>query len=398
MPSHSSERFYDSAVVGSGLVGSLAALVLAEAGHQVALIDKSDPAKRNHASTDRRGIAVAAGSVPLLKRLNLWSSLQKTATPILNIHISHAHRRGSLQYGQRESEGMAMGYIIEGYRLKQAFEEAVSKHPRLHCLMPYSLKSLDQRADHVVFSCHSSDQGDAPQDIKARFCLGADGKNSWVRQHLAMPSKEWSYGQTALVFVVRHEKPHNNIAFEHFLPRGPLALLPLSGHRSSVVWTESNQAATRMLRLSPAEFSDEVSRLFGQTLGSLVLEGSRFSYPLSGQICLNPRQGRCLLIGDAAHSIHPVAGQGFNLGLRDVQWLERQAKALLDPDQTLPHLSSFPRQRVSDVVSMTAMTHGLVKLFSTHRGSLGFLRSLGLSLTEALPSLKKRLTRHAMGV
>lgn len=385
---------YDCAVIGSGLIGSVAALTLARAGHRVALIDKTSPQQRGSATADSRGIALAKGSQTLLTKIGLGPAFQTFGTPIYDIRVSHRHRRGFIHYGQRETGGIPMGHIVEAYRLKQVFIEAVEKAPGIDCFMPCTPTRLQEQEDRVVLSFQEDDK----PDINARFCLAADGRFSWVREHLGIASKKWDYHQTALVFIVRHDKPHHNVAFEHFLSRGPLALLPLEGNRSSVVWTESSQAAQRMLALEPQLFSDEVSRLFGPALGSLTLDSHRWVYPLSGQLALKAGKGRCLLMGDAAHGLHPVAGQGFNLGLRDVGWLEENVKALHDPDKTLAILRQFSRQRAPDVLSMTGATHGLVKLFSNDLEAVGRLRSLGLFLTNAFPPLKKRLTRHAMGI
>jgi len=230
--------------------------------------------------------------------------------------------------------------------------------------------------------------------------VGADGKNSFCRSNAGIGVKGWDYGQTAIVCTIGHTQPHNGLALEHFLPGGPFAVLPMNGNRSSIVWAEKEARIAHYMALSDKAFIAELKERMGDWLGDVHLIGNRFSYPLSLQHAERYTAARLALVGDAAHAIHPVAGQGFNMGVRDVAAL---AEAIVDYARlgldvgSAPVLERYARWRRADNLSMMAGTDGLVRLFSNDIRPIKRARQLGLAAVEKLPPLKRFFMRHAMG-
>lgn len=378
---------FDSVVVGGGLVGVSLGLAMAQKGTKVCLVDAGlQPAST---ALDGRTLALAQGSRQILVSLGLWEALKDHAHSIEEIRISQPKSKGFVHYKSKDVGPDPMGYLIPLMHLQKALEDKIQEEPNVTLTRPFKVQTLENHAHHVSLT---SDTG---QTIHTKLCFAADGKQSWIRSHLGMRTKKWPYDQTGIVTTVRHEKPHNQVAFEHFLPRGPLAFLPLKEYESAIVWTEETAAASYLMGLDDQGFESLLQESFPH-LGALTLTSPRQSYPLSGHFVPSPTKGRTFLVGDAAHGIHPVAGQGFNLGLRDVAWFLQQ------PSHVFTDLSlltkRYTRHRRFDVWSMTALTHGLVKLFSHPSSTLSHIRGLGMELTNHLPFMKRLLTRHAMGM
>lgn len=386
---------FDVIVVGAGPVGLSASIALSQKGFQVAVIDKIDLVDVLKADFDGRTTALSYGTKCLMEDWGIWRLIENDCTPILSIATTANDGKGLMHYGPQESDNRPMGFIIENYKLRAALiREALEKH-HVRIFAPQEIE------DHEKFPFGYGVTLEGGEQLQAPLVIAADGKRSTLRGWVSLEPKELPYNQTALVFVVEHSKPHNGQAFEHFRSTGPLAFLPMGCNQSSVVWSLEKDLSKHMQSLCAKDFEEELNRAFGQGLGDLKLATQIWSYPLSAMVMGNYAQDRLLFLGDAAHTIHPVAGQGFNVGARDVACLSKhlyEAKSLGLDWGTASILKSYERDRKIDVHSMTGFTDLLVRFFSNHSKTTGYVGEKGLNLINRLSPLKKVLTRHAMGL
>lgn len=385
----------DVVIVGAGLVGATLACALAQGGIEVALVDREDPARGLEAGFDGRASALALTSQRLLGALGLWARLADNAAPILDIRVSEARSPLFLHYDSRAGGEEPFGYMVENRHLRRALAEHLPAHSRIRLLAPVRVGRLERTGAGVVARLADG------RAIAAPLAVGADGRTSEIRTGAGIRVTAWDYGQVGIVCTVAHERSHDFVAHEHFLPAGPFAILPLLENRSSIVWTERADLAPAIMALDDAEFLFELERRFGDFLGRLRVVGPRWAYPLSLQFAETAIAERLALVGDAAHAMHPIAGQGLNMGLRDVAAL---AEVLVDARRlgldigAAAVLARYQRWRRFDNTLMLAMTDGLNRLFSNDVGPLRLARNLGLGLVNLLPPLKTFFTRHAMGV
>jgi 2-octaprenyl-6-methoxyphenol hydroxylase len=385
----------DILVVGGGLSGLTSALALAKCGFQVTLSDREPESVMRRDDRDGRTTAIASSGRVMLETLGIWSDLASEAEAILDIRVSDGESRRFLHYDHREVGDVPMGHIVENALLKRALFDAAHQHPNIIYIPGLAIKNFDVCASRVTAELEDG------RRIKARLLIGADGRASRVRQQAGIRVTRLDYGQTSLVFTVKHQKPHHGVAHERFLPGGPLAFLPMSQNRSSVVWTERTQTARSLLELDDDDLASALSARFDDCLGDLSILGGRWSFPLS---LVNPERQtapRLALVGDAAHGIHPIAGQGFNLGLRDIAALadELAGASKLGLDIGSPEvLRRYQAARRFDTMTLVLATDGLNRLFSNDIAPLRALRSTGLGLINRVPPLKRLFMRHAMGV
>ena len=403
----------DIVVVGAGLVGMTMAVALAQAGAEVALVDRVAPGLQQLPDFDGRASAIAQANVRYLSALQVWQRLPDTA-PIREIRVSDGGSPFFLHYDSRALAGASadpepLGRMVENRHLRMALAGAVAALPGIRLIAPVRVTAMlpgQAGGSHVDLALADG------RWLRARLCIAADGRASALREMAGIEVQGWSYPQSGIVCTVRHSLPHDGIAQERFLPSGPFAILPLTDaaddgaagamprHRASIVWTERQDAVPAMMALDEAAFAGEVARRFGDYLGPLRLEGPRWSYPLSFQLARQLVAPRLALVGDAAHGIHPIAGQGLNLGLRDIARLAAEvAQPLrlgLDPGAPAI-LQRYAAGRRFDTVLMGVVTDGLNRLFSNGDPGLRLLRGLGLSTVNRLPPLKRVLMRHAMG-
>ncbi len=411
-------------VAGGGMVGLAFAVALAEAGLEVVVVDHTDPALFREEAFDGRSSAIARGSQQALEVLGLWQGMLPAASPILDIRISDGRpyqggvgtrRRGgaSALHLHFASEDVAedpaaprpLGYIVENTAIRRAGLERVPQLKTLDFRAPAQIATVTRRQGGVEARLADGSV------IKARLLVAADGRRSAQREAAGIKVMEVDYGQTAIVATVAHSRPHHGVAHEHFLPSGPFALLPMTDapdeqggmvHRSSLVWTEKRRLVPAMMALDEAAFAAELQRRFGDSLGRLSLWGGRrWSYPLSLLHAERYIDTRLALIGDAAHGIHPIAGQGLNLGLRDVAAL---AECIVDARRlgldigSATVLERYQRWRRFDNMTLIAATDSLNRLFSNDLPPLRLLRDLGLAAVNRVPPLKRFFMRHAMGL
>ncbi len=380
-------------IVGGGLVGLSAAIGLARAGIHVIVVDREEPATQVLPAFDGRVSAIAHASRKALEALGIWAEVEE-AEPILDIRVSDGDSLLFLHYDHRELGTEPFGHMVENRLLRVALQAAVASCPTLTLLAPASVDRLDRDASGV--RARLSDG----RHLRAALAVAADGRQSPTRRAAGIGVMEWSYRQTGIVCTVAHELPHHGVAQERFLPAGPFAILPMTGNRSSLVWTEKAALAPALLSLPEPDFLKELSLRFGDHLGELSVEGPRFGYPLAFQHAETYVADRLVLIGDAAHGIHPIAGQGLNLGLRDVaalvEILADQVRIGLDPGDALA-LQRYERWRRTDSLILAGVTDVLNRLFSNDFPPLRVARDLGLAAVDRMPGLKKVFMRHARG-
>ncbi len=336
--------------------------------------------------------------------LGVWPGLAPYAQPILDIRVSDGKpgrpaSRFFLHYDHRESGLEApFGHIVENRAVRRALAARLAELPQARVIAPGRLASLERGPGRVDARLEDG------REIRARLLVAADGARSTLRQEAGIAAAEITYAQTAIVATVAHELPHGGVAHEHFLPAGPFAMLPMTDaeglHRSSIVWTERRALAPALLGLDDDGFSAEIERRFGASLGRIQVLGRRWSYPLKLVHAERYAGHRLVLVGDAAHAIHPIAGQGLNLGLRDVAALAEvivEAHRLGLDIGAADVLAGYERWRRFDVMLLIAVTDSLNRLFSNDIGPLRLARDLGLAAVDRLPPLKRLLMRHAMG-
>ena len=385
---------FDVVVVGGGMVGLSLSLGLARAGVPVALIERARLSDMAAAHFDGRGSAIAAGSRRILDGLGLWDGGADQAEPILEIRVADGTSPLFLHYDHKEVGDGPLGWIVENAVTRRALAAAANES---------SLRTFDgAELAGCVFGEDTAvlELADG-QSVTARLVVAADGRESPLRDAAGIDAVRWRYPQTGIVCAVHHEVPHRGIAQEHFLPAGPFAILPMTENRSSIVWTERNDLAPDILALNDKAFAEELRRRFGGFLGRIDIGPMRWSYPLSAVHSKRYIAPRLALAGDSAHAIHPIAGQGFNIGLRDVAALAEviidTLRLGLDPG-TMTALERYERWRKPDNMMMIGVTDILNRLFSNDITPVRIARDLGLAAVDQAPPLKKVLMRHAMGL
>ncbi|NOX72178.1 MAG: 2-octaprenyl-6-methoxyphenyl hydroxylase [Alphaproteobacteria bacterium] len=390
----------DILIVGGGLNGPALALALAQGGLSVTIVDALPLATLKGADFDGRAYALALTSRRMLAALGLWDQLADHSQPILDI-IASDGRAGEgaapqfLHFDHLEIEEGPMGHMLEDRYLRGALLDAIAAQPAITQINERRVVAQNISATHAEVTL---DNGDI---LTARLLVGCDGRDSGTAKRAGILRTGWGYDQTGLVSAIVHEKPHNGIAHQFFMPSGPLGILPLPGNRCSIVWAETTERANWINGLSDEDYLNELRPCFGDFLGEIRLEGARFAYPLKLTIANSFTAERLVLVGDAAHGMHPLAGQGLNMGLRDVAAL---AEVLIlasrrgEDFATALVLDRYAQWRRFDTTSMAIATNGINWLFSNDNPVLRAGRDIGLGLVNAMPSVRRSLMRQAAGL
>ena len=383
----------DVTIVGGGMVGLSLAAALGSYGVRVVVVDRDPPASLTAPAFDGRVAAVAMASHRLLTTTGVWRHVTE-AQPILDIRVAEGDSPLFLHYDHRDVGDEPFGHMVENRLLRLALFARLKELPTVRLLAPLGVKDSEQGPG--LTGLHLSDG----QTLRAPLIVSAEGRRSLLRELAGIDCVAWDYEQVGIVLTVAHERDHRGVAIECFLPAGPFAMLPMCGQRSSLVWTEPKDRAGPLLKLPAAAFAAEMGRRFGDHLGALKIEGPRWSYPLSLHLAERYVDRRLALVGDSAHGIHPIAGQGLNLGFRDVAAL---AEVVVDAMRLgldaggADVLERYQRWRRIDSLVLAATTDALNRLFSNDIAPLRAARNLGMGAVNRIPPLKRFFMRHAMG-
>lgn len=394
------ENHTDIAIVGGGLNGPILGLALASAGFSVTILDALPVEAQAKPDFDGRSYAIALGSQNLLRAVGLWDGLAADAQPINDIVVADG-RAGlgasphHVHFDHREMEEGPFGAMVEDRHLRAALIAAVADNPRITMRAPARVVAQETGAQGAVLTLQDG------EELHCKLIVGCDGRRSGTAQRAGIRRMETDYGQTSLVCAIEHDLPHDGIAHQMFFAEGPLAILPLRGNRVSIVWTESRDRAEAIQAMGDMEYLAALAPRFGDFLGEIRLTGARYAYPLGLSLAEHWTAQRVVLVGDAAHGIHPLAGQGLNLGLRDVAAL---AEVLADSkrrgeDWTRgPVLQRYAQWRRFDTAGLALATDWLNRLFSNDNPLLRGLRDLGLGAVNAAGPVRRTLMREAAGL
>jgi 2-octaprenyl-3-methyl-6-methoxy-1,4-benzoquinol hydroxylase len=387
---------YDLVVVGAGVVGSAAALAAARDGLRVALVEAHEPAPWSASTPDLRVYAFAPDNTLLLEDLGVWPSvLAARAQPYRRMRVWDAAGGGELDFDADAFGRDVLGHIVENNLLVDRLWSAGGRESDLQRFCPARLESIEQDEDTATAVLEDG------QRLRTRLLLGTDGAASRVRDLAGLESTRHDYGQRGLVAYVGTERPHEDTAWQRFLPTGPLAFLPCADGRCSIVWTLPDDEALRLLAADDVSFLRELTRAFDARLGELVSVSGRAAFPLRRQLAKNYVSGRVALAGDAAHVVHPLAGQGVNLGLRDVSALRAAWRdaGTRGADFAAPHrLARWARDRRSDNTVAAYAFETINRTFSNDAVLPTLLRGHALGLAGRLPPLTRALWKHAAGL
>jgi 2-octaprenyl-6-methoxyphenol hydroxylase len=398
MPRHDAHHDTDVLIAGGGFAGLTLAVALRQALGQAIGVTVADPSLGKSHADDERASAIVAAARRLFETIGVWDSVAEDAQPILDMvvtdsRLGDAVRPTFLTFGGEIEPGEPFAHMVDNRRLVAALAERAQD------------AGVDLRATAVADFSAASGRIHAQlangTALNARLLVAADGARSTIRTRAGIATHGWNYGQSAIVINVEHERDHHGRAEEHFLPAGPFAILPLKGRRASIVWTEMTSEAERIMALPEDAFHAELERRFKLHLGDVRAVGKRRAHPLGFFVARSFIAERIALVGDAAHLIHPIAGQGLNMGLKDVAALAEvivdAARLGLDPGSA-DVLERYQRWRRFDTMAMGVATDGLNRLFSNRSDLLRFARDVGLGLVDRLPGLKRLFIREAAGL
>lgn len=391
----------DILIIGGGLAGLTQAAVLGEAGAEVIVVDREKPVSQLTENYDGRTTAISYASHQVLKAAGAWDAMRKDCEPILDIRVADGNAPLFLHFAtDTDANGEPFGWIIENRLLRHYLFENLKRLDTVTHLAPVEIKEFFSKPGSAGVVLKDGRRLEAP------LLIGADGRASPTRKWLGIGIHEWSYKQNAIVCNVAHRHDHENVAVEHFMPAGPFAVLPMTRsetgeYRSSVVWTVEEKQSARFLKLSPEKFDAELQKLFGEHLGDVRHVSKPMAYPLRLMHAKKYIGSRTALMAEAAHVIHPIAGQGLNLSMRDIAVLSEiivdRLKLGLDIGAPAA-LQTYDRWRRTDTLLMAGFTDVLNRLFSNNLASVAVMRDLGIGIVDKIPPLKGFFARQAMGL
>ena len=387
---------YDVVIAGGGMVGAALACALGDSGLKVAVLDHKTLVSPPQTGYDLRVSAITLASVAMFKALGVWSEVAPCAAPVRAMHIWDAGGSGKVDFDAAEIGEPCLAYIIENSVMQSAFIERLHHFTNVHYLCPVEIAALDLTLEAATVTLQDG------RTLRAKLLVGADGAQSRIRELAGIAVRRLPLDQKSIVANVAVEKPHQETARQRFLPTGPLAFLPLpEPHLCSIVWSAESKRADELMALDDAAFLGELQQASGDLLGQIQSIGPRAVFPLALAHAVSYVSERLALVGDAAHTVHPLAGQGVNLGYLDAATL---AEVLLDAAGqkkdigALPVLRRFERWRKGENMAMLAVTGGFKQLFSNNLPGVRELRNVGLNLTNAAAPIKNLIMRRASGL
>jgi len=391
-------REYELIIVGGGLVGASLALALAGRGLRIALIETHAPKAASQPSYDDRSIALAYSSRRVFDAIGVWSSLEPVVEPIRDIHVSDRGQFGVTRL-HAEDEGVpALGYVVTARQLGYVLLDRMAGESSLEVFAPAIVVNFQDHGDRVQVEV---ERDGLMMSLHCQLLVAADGGNSAIRERLEVPVVRWEYGQSAVVANITPSRPHLNVAYERFTDTGPVALLPMSEKRCALIWTVLDDQVEQVLGLDDDAFVSAFQQRFGYRLGRFSRTGRRSAYPLRFVRARESIRGRVAIIGNAAHTLHPIAGQGFNLGVRDVAALAEVVDDSFRSGADIggaEALARYQAWRKQEQRAVALATDGLARLFSNPLAPVRVARNLGLLAMEFLPGAKRPLARAAMGM
>jgi 2-octaprenyl-6-methoxyphenol hydroxylase len=385
---------FDVAIVGGGLVGASFALALADSHLATVLIEGVAPGSQAQPSFDERTTALGNASRRIFHALGVWDAIAPRAAAIRAIHVSDAGRFGFARLDARDHGIEAFGYVAGNRIIGAALWEKLAAAPRVALRVPSTLDAIEIGADRVALSLQGPS---GTERVEARLVVAADGADSSVRRAAGIEVRVREYDQVAVVANIAADRPHDGTAFERFTRSGPIALLPLHDGSYTAVWARAPSQAKEALALEEPAFLAELQKHFGWRAGRLMRTGRRASYPLRLTRAASAVRSRTVLIGNAAQALHPVAGQGFNLGLRDAAQLAELLAGAQGDAGAADLLARFAAQRAADRRGVVGFTDGLVRLFGDVRPPIRLARNLGLLMFDLMPPAKRGLARVSTG-
>ncbi len=388
---------YNVVIIGGGIAGNTLALILANANLQVALVEALPKNQLRSLSANKRTIVLSYSSRLIFESLGCWSSFENYACPIQNIHVSDRGQYGTSKISALEENIPALGYVLSANAIGSIVLQHVYQHHNITVFQPAQFCSYQEDGDEIVVTIRSSNE---ELKLRSDLLVAADGHNSAVRKSQGIAIKQQDYQQTAIFCHIELKRPHQNTAYERFTSEGPLAILPLLKNQGALIWTVSPEKAAKLMGFSDQNFVDSLQDHFGYRLGRFLSCSERGSLPLSLMTAEKQIGSKVVLVGNAAHTLHPVAGQGLNLALRDIAVLAEEL--LRAKKQNLPLcddqiLRNYSDKRQADQKRVIGLTNSLVGLFSTSLLPIMLARSSGLILLDRLTGFKKALTRTTLG-
>jgi len=389
----------DIAIIGGGLNGAALALALGSTGLTVTLFDAAPRSVQSDDAFDGRATAIAAGSRNMLRALGVWDRLEGKTQPIHDIlvtdgRVSEGAGTSFLHFDHREVGDEPFGNLVENRHIRRALFEALDDSDAVTHRQPVKVKRLDRNVGEAVLTLEDG-------TTSAKLAIACDGRSSPTAQAAGIRYAGWSYPQKGVVCTVEHAEPHGGVAHEYFLPSGPFAILPLTGNRSSLVWTEKTDIADAAMSLDDEGFEREVVRRFGQFLGEVKVTGPRWSYPLNLSLAYNYCAHRLAVVGDAAHGVHPIAGQGLNLGFKDAAALTQVLAEAARRGEDIGAedvLKRYERWRRFDNTAMGLGMDAINRLFSNDLAPVRALRGMGLDLVNRMGPARRFFMRQAAGL
>jgi len=401
MPDESKQTDYDIIIAGGGMIGTSLGLALAPLNLKIAVVEAVARGAIQQPSFDERSTALSRSSQRMFEAIGLWPEIVAASTPIRNIHVSDKGRFGFAHIDAEEQKVEALGYVVINRVLGGVLQSALDAVPNLDIICPAKIAAVTTGETEATVTVQEEN---GSRELSCRLLVAADGANSAVRDMVGISATRVEYGQWAVIGNLLPEKSHQNRAFERFTEDGPVAMLPVADERVAFVWIQPPDTARALMRLDDREFTHRIQEAFGQRLGRFSKTGKRAAYPLSLSKANDLVASRSVVVGNAAHGLHPVAAQGFNLGLRDVAALcdciadARQQCA--DDFDCGDHviLETYAEWRAPDQKKLVRFTDGIVRLFGDSRMPVRFLRNIGMLGFDLIPGVRKMFARHTMGL